>query len=421
MDNSGNTATTHGPVVASKGGLWQNRDYLCLLAGQAVSSIGSQMKILAFPLLVLALTNSPAQAGLVGALRSVPTALLSLPAGVLVDRWDRKRLMILCDLGRALVLGSIPLAMVLGRLTIVQLALVSLVEGLLFVFFNIAESSCLPQVVRRDQLGQALSQNQVVESSTQLLGPPLGGAVYALGAAVPFLLDTISYTASVGTLLLIRTPLQAVRTSSPASIRHELVEGLAWLWSQPILRFIAFLLGGLFLCSTGYNLIVILLAQRLQASAFEIGLIFAGGGLGNVLGGLLTPWLQRQLRFGPMAVISIWLWVLTWVCVIFAPTIPTLILANTVAYLTVPFFLISQGRYRLSVTPDQFQGRVYSVFRMLMWGSQPLSLGLTGLLLERWGPITTNLIFFVPQVALALVATGYLALWRTDWPTHEGA
>src|SRR5436853_3734320 len=109
--------------------LWRNRDYMLLWSGQVVSSVGTQASQLAFPLLILALTRSPAQAGFAGALRALPYLIFSLPAGALIDRWDRKRVMILCDTGRALSMASIPIALVLGHLTILQLYLVSLVEG----------------------------------------------------------------------------------------------------------------------------------------------------------------------------------------------------------------------------------------------------------------------------------------------------
>src|SRR5437879_9583711 len=127
--------------------LWRNRDFLLLVSGQGVSSVGSQISLVAFPLLMLALTHSPALTGLMTALRGLPFALLCLPAGALVDRWDRKRVMILCDAGRAIALGSIPVALALGHLTYVQLALVSLAEGSLFVFFNLADSACISLVV----------------------------------------------------------------------------------------------------------------------------------------------------------------------------------------------------------------------------------------------------------------------------------
>src|SRR5438552_11329302 len=117
------------------GRLWQNRDYLLLWGGQAISTTGSNASELALPLLILSLTHSPVQAGLVGALRAVAILLTNLPAGVLVDRWNRKYTMMWCDTGRAVALASIPLALVLGHLTAVQLYLVAVVEGVLASFF----------------------------------------------------------------------------------------------------------------------------------------------------------------------------------------------------------------------------------------------------------------------------------------------
>src|SRR5215831_11349532 len=113
--------------------LWRNPDYLLLWGGQSISDIGSRVSLLALPLLMLALTHSPAQAGLLGALRGLPNLLFGLPAGAFIDRWNRKRVMLFCDSGRALALGSIPLAYVLGHLTLAQLYLVSFIEGTLYL------------------------------------------------------------------------------------------------------------------------------------------------------------------------------------------------------------------------------------------------------------------------------------------------
>src|SRR5713101_8567289 len=175
--------------------LWHNRDYVLLWSGQMISSVGTQVSMLALPLLVLAITHSPAQAGLIAALRGLPYALFVLPAGALIDRWNRKRVMILCDAGRAVALGSIPVALLLGHLTIVQLCIVSLVEGTLFTFFNLAETACLPQVVSKEQLTSAVAQSTVIDSISGMLGPSLSGALYSIGRAIPFLTDAISYTA----------------------------------------------------------------------------------------------------------------------------------------------------------------------------------------------------------------------------------
>src|SRR5205823_1334167 len=188
--------------------LWLNRDYMLLWSGQMVSNVGTQVSTLAFPLLILALTGSPAQAGFAGALRALPYVIFSLPAGALIDRWDRKRIMILCDSGRALSMASIPVALVLGHLTILQLYLVSLVEGTLFVFFNIAEAACLPRVVPKEQLPAATAQNMATDGITTLLGPSLGGALYTAGKFLPFVADAISYTISVISLLFIKVKFQ---------------------------------------------------------------------------------------------------------------------------------------------------------------------------------------------------------------------
>jgi MFS family permease len=404
-----------GAAVERRAPLWRNRDYMLLWAGQAVSSFGSQITQLTFPLLVLAITRSPAQAGLVAALRGLPFALLSLPAGALVDRWDRKRIMVVSDIGRALALASIPLALALGGLTVAQLAIVSLIEGTLFLLFSLAESSCLPQIVDKRQLPDALAQNQVTESLSQLLGPSLGGALYGLGAAVPFLADAVSYTASTLTLLLIRRPLQEERAGEPLRLRAEIAEGVGWLWRQATLRFVALLTGGLMVCSVGYPLIMIVLGERVGATPFVIGLIFASGGVGSIVGGLISPWLQRRFEFGPLLIWSAWIWAVTWLFFLFAPNALTLGIANAAAFVIVPIYMVAQYRYRLAATPDRLQGRMNAVFRLIVFGSQPLGVAIAGLLLERLGPDATIWVLFVPQLALAVAATCHAGLRRARW------
>ena len=222
--------------------LWRNLDYMLLWSGQTVSTIGTEVSTLAFPLLILALTGSPAQAGFAGALRAFPYLIFSLPAGALIDRWDRKRVMILCDIGRALSMASIPVALAFWHVTILQLYLVSLIEGTLFVFFNLAEVACLPRVVEKEQLPAASAQHEVTFGITSLIGPSLGGALYSVARMLPFLADAISYGASVGSLFFIRTKFQEERVNAPRNLWVEIREGLIWLWRQPLIRFIGSLL-----------------------------------------------------------------------------------------------------------------------------------------------------------------------------------
>src|SRR6266446_9616017 len=214
--NEGKTAAAPGPKRPIS--LWRIRDYVLLWSGQMVSSIGTQVSLLAFPLLILAITHSPAQAGIIAALRGLPYALFILPAGALIDRWNRKRVMFLCDTGRALALGSIPVAILLGHLTIVQLYIVSLVEGTLFTFFNLAETACLPHVVAKQQLPAAAAQNSIVDSTSGLIGPSLGGVLYGIGRAIPFLTDAITYGLSVLSLFFIKAKFQEERDVTPLRI-----------------------------------------------------------------------------------------------------------------------------------------------------------------------------------------------------------
>src|SRR5437764_2037614 len=204
-----NTEKPGSPTaVARPVSLWRHRDFLLLWSGQMVSAIGSQVSTLAFPWLILAVTGSPVLAGLIAAIRTLPYLLFGLPAGALVDRWNRKRVMILCDAGRAIALGSIPIAFALGHLIALHLYLVSFIEGTLFIFFGLAEAAALPRVVSQEQLSAATAQNEFVYSVSGLLGPSLSGALYSIGNAMPFLADAVSYVTSVLSLLFIKTVFQ---------------------------------------------------------------------------------------------------------------------------------------------------------------------------------------------------------------------
>ena len=385
--------------------LWRNRDYVLLWSGQMVSSVGTRVSMLAFPLFVLAVTHSPAQAGLIGAMRGLPYALFILPAGALVDRWNRKLVMILCDIGRAIALGSIPVALIPGHLTIAQLYIVSLVEGTLFTFFGLAETACLPQVVSKEQLPTDAAQGMVIDSVSGLIGPSLGGVLCSIGRAIPFLTDAVSYGASVLSLFFIKTKFQEERDPAPLHLWTDIKEGLSWLWQQPLIRFLALLTGGMVAPVVGYSLILIVIAQSQHASAFTIGVIFACGGVGSILGAFLVTPLQKRFSFGQLMIGSTWIWALTWLLFAIAPDPLILGIVTAVSFIIVPIYLSVQFGYRLALIPDHLQGRVNSVFRLIAFGSEPIGLTVTGILLQAFGPVTTVLVLFVPQFILSIAAT----------------
>lgn len=396
------------PVTRKTPPLWRSRDYLLLIGGQGVSSIGSQISLVAFPLLIFALTHSPAQTGLMASIRSLPYALFTLPAGALVDRWNRKRLMILCDTGRAIALGSIPVALFLGHLTYLQLYLVSLLEGTFFVFFTLAESASLPRVVSPEQLPTATGQNEVLTSLSSMLGPALGPILYGLGRAIPFLTDAMSYALSVISLLFIKARFQGERDVDHGTSPHlwkEIKEGVVWLWHNPLMRFVAVLTFGLITPCYGYVLIIILLAQNMHASNVALGLIFAGGGVGSVIGALVAGPLYRRFGFARVLIVSAWLWAILWLLYAFAPTPLLLGIVNAVSFTVVPVYTVVQYSYRLAAIPDHLQGRVNSVFRLIAFSGQPLGIAVTGFLLQVIGPVYAVLVLFLPQAVLCVAAT----------------
>lgn len=303
--------------------LWRNRDYLLLWGGQLVSTAGSGISQIAYPLLTLAITHSPAHAGLVGALRALSYILFVLPAGALLDQWDRKRVMIYCDIGRALCLASIPLAYALGILGIVQICVVAFVSGSLGVFFDIAELACMPQVVTKEQLPEALGRWQASAGVMNLIGPPLGGILFALRAFLPFLFDAISYAASVCSLLFIRVPFQErreVKTLDSRTIWTEIAEGVQWLWHQPLLRAMALLTSANIFFGAGSTLIGIVIAQSYHASDAVIGLIFSAAGLGGILGSALAGRVLRMFSFAQVVLGVLWLYALLWFPMILLPS-----------------------------------------------------------------------------------------------------
>jgi MFS family permease len=385
--------------------LWLNLNYMLLWSGQLVSSVGTRVSMLAFPLLVLAITHSPAQAGLIAAMRGLPYALFILPAGALVDRWNRKRVMILCDSGRAMALGSIPVALLLGHLTIVQLYIVSLVEGTLFTFFNLAETACLPHVVAKEQLPAAVAQYMVIDSTAGMIGPSIGGAFYSIGRAIPFLTDAISYGVSVLSLFFIKVKFQEERDHTPIRLWADIREGLSWLWHQPLIRFIAVLTGGITMPVVGYGLILIVLAQGQHASSFTIGLIFACGGIGSILGAMIVGPLQKWFSFSRLMIGSTWIWALTWLLFAIARNPLMLGVVTALSFIIVPIYTSVQFGYRLALIPDHLQGRVNSIFRLIAFGSEPIGLAVTGVLLQVIGPVPTVLVLFVPQFILSVAAT----------------
>ncbi len=412
MPTSRNKATSEHSFVSSSHAksLWRNRDYLLLWSGQALSDMGGAVSGLAFPLLVLAVTHSPAQAGFVAAFRALPALLFNLFAGVIVDRWDRKRVMLVCDIGRALSLASIPLAFALGHLTLWQLYLTAFLEGALMIVFKLAKTAAALQVVTHEQLSTAVAQEELVEGTTSLLGPSLSGVLYSLGVMFPFITDAISYLISIVTLSLIRTPFQQKRGATRRKVLAEIAEGVHWIWHQPFLLTMTLLMGAGAFVFSGNTLLIIILAQRHHASAVVIGLIFAGGGIGAIAGSILAPRLEHHLTVGHSILLTRWYIVLSWPLFALAPFPLVFAAVEFGTGFLDPIEDVAYFSHRQKLIPDELKGRVLSACSILPGTMRPLGLALTGILIQRigifptiwlawaWLFVTTVIVTTIPQV-----------------------
>lgn len=383
--------------------LWHNWNFLILFSGQGVSTIGTQISQVSLPLLLLALTHSLALAGIMGALGAIPFVFLALPAGALIDRWNRKHVMIICDSLRSLALGSIALALALNGLTFFHMTLVAFLDGTLSLFFSLAASSAIPRIVKKEQLSTALGLNEMLLSTSNMLGQALGPILYSLGRAFPFLADSISTVFSAFSLLFIRTEFQEERVLIRSKLWSDIGVGLVWLWQHRLLRFLALLTFGLTAPCTGFLLIVIVQARNLHATDIQLGLILAGSGLGSIIGSVIAGPLYKRFGFSRMIIGTTWIWALTWLLYAFAPTPLLLGLINAASFIVVPIYMVVESSYRLSLVPDHMQGRVNAIFRLISAGSQPVGIALTGFLLQAFGPVYTVMLLFLPQLVLAIV------------------
>jgi MFS family permease len=383
--------------------LWRNRDYVLLWSGQSVSTIGSRVSGIVFPLLVLDLTRSAAQAGLVGALFALPYALFGLPAGAYIDRWNRKRVMLVADTARALNVASIPLALWLGHLTLGQIYLVALLEGTLHTFYDVAQSASLPQVVPAEQLPAALARSAGMVGTAQLFGPPIGGILYQAGRALPFLADALSYAASVVSLLFVKTAFQEERTAPPRHLVREILDGLTWIRRQPLIRLTGLMAATNGMVGTALSLIVIVVARQHHASASAIGIMFAIAAVGGTAGSFITARIVTWFGFRQVLIGVFWIEAL--LCPLYLLTsAPVLLGAITgVIWMVSGPYHLAQGTYRRALLPDELQGRVNSVFELAELGADSVAFLLTGIVLQAIGTRPAILVCIGIYAAQAVV------------------
>jgi MFS family permease len=379
------------PVAAAHRGLWQHRDFRRLWIGDAISQLGSQVSLLALPL--VAVKTLHATAFEVGALTACETAaflLVGLPAGAWCDRVRRRPVLIAGDLGRVLALGSIPLAAALHHLTIGQLFVVALLTGVLTVFFDVAYQSYLPELIDADQLVDGNGKLEATRGVSQVAGPSLGGfLVQAFTAPYAVLADAASFLWSASWVGLIRAREPAPVPPPQRHLGKEIHEGLRFVLGNPILRKIAGCTGTANLFGAAINAVfVVFLVRTVHLSSGGIGIVFSIGSLGGLLGALASDRFSRWVGQAR----AIWL-----SAAIFAPGDLLMPLTQHnwrlgfamtgwfVGSLGAVLYNVAQVSFRQAITPRPLLGRMNATMRFLVWGTMPLGGLLGGWLATEFG------------------------------------
>jgi predicted MFS family arabinose efflux permease len=368
--------------------------------------LGISISSFAYPLIVLDETGSPARAGLVGSVLAGTGFFLRLPAGVLVDRWNRRAIMIACDLGRALNAGAFAIALALGHFFYAQVLAVAFVEAALGVLFGPAEAAAVRRVVAPEQVRDAVAQNQSRTAIPGLFGPPLGGVLLTVGRALPFVADAVSYLVSLVCVASVRAPLGGGGPTK--SVRKPLADvftGLRWIWAQRFLRTLLLWFVGVGVVFSSIGLVVLVLARDRGASAGELGLAFAITAAGGVIGALITPAVLR--RFRPARIVVTFAWVSTATTfLLLAADSPYVIGAlGGIAFLFAPpvnaiaFAAIAEG------APDELQGRVTSAGIQISSLGAPVGPLVAGVLLGALGAARAIVVYGCALFVLAVIAS----------------
>jgi Transmembrane secretion effector len=377
---------------------------MLLQTGQLLSSAGTSSSSIAFPLLVLAITHSPAKAGIVAFGRTLAWALLTLPAGLAADRWSRRRLMIAADGVRMLAIGSLAAAIFLDRVAFWEIVVVAFVEGSGSALFRGSQPGALRAVVPTHQIPAAVAAETGRGAAVSLAGPPIGGALFGIARGLPFLVDAVSYAFSTLSLIAMRTPFQEEREPQLASLRSRLAEAFRFVWSRPFLRTCALLFGLANFIGPGVLLAVVVIGRQQGLSGGEVGALVAAFGACLLLGSFLSQFVRRLLPIRAVLLLELWTW---FGCALFLvwPSVYVLTAGILPTALAIPSTDSVVHGYRIAMTPDRLLGRAESVTTFIALLIAPLGPLTAGVLLSTVSARATIAVFAAVGVVLALWGT----------------
>ncbi|WP_405518707.1 MFS transporter [Streptomyces canus] len=423
--------------------LRRNRDFLLLWSGASLSFLATRVTSVAYPLIVLWHTGSPLAMSVVSTAALLPLLLVQLPAGAVVDRWDRRRVMLVCEAGRIVAVGSVALSLAAGRLSVAHLAAVAFTEASLAVFYRLAERGAVRNLVPASQLPAALAQNEARGRAAGLVGQPTGVLLQSAGRALPFAFGAVGYLVSAASLLLIRKPFQEERSAArpgrgasgkaaavvpdgdgaaaadasgqdagsraggPGASRlaGEVGEGLRWLWRQ---RFLRSALGYVAATNVLFQMLALALVLRIKEAGLPsqtLAVVVGIGGVGGLCGALAGGRIQRRIRRQRTLLIA---GAVAWSLLIGAMGLTGNPVALGALYAGTGFvgavFNVGAAVYQVRTTPDALQGRVAAAAGLIGSGTNAAGSFAGGLLLAAWGALPTVRTIAVAMAALAVLA-----------------
>ena len=405
------------PSAAAGGGVWTDADFVKLWAGETVSLIGTQITLFALPLVaILTLHASVFEVGLLNACRTAPTVVVSLFAGVWLDRRRRRPILIACSLANSALIAVVPISYALGLLNIAVLYVVSLTVGVLSVVFDIGVMTYVPTLVERRHLADSNSKIQASTSLSLVAGPGLAGAmVGALSAPVTLTADAVSYLCSAIGLISIRKPEQppeipAVRPS----VRSSIAEGIRAVYGSPILRSLLNLAATFNFVQAGFITIFVVYGVRiLHLSPFKLGLVLGAIAVGGILGAMLSNRISPIFGIGPTMLAGLCGATLCPLVLLIprdgSVASMALMIGTELLYgFGVLSFNVITVTVRQTVTPNRLLGRMNASYRMVLFGMAPLGAALAGYLGEHFGLRTA--------LVIAVVAFPSAILWTISSP-----
>ncbi|WP_411083998.1 MFS transporter [Streptomyces sp. cmx-18-6] len=382
------------------------RDFRLLWTGSAMSVMAERCSGMAFTLLVLWHTGSESAAGLVGFAGLLPALLVQLPAGVMVDRLNRRRVMMTCVVVRMVAVATVAVSLLGDSVRVWHIAAVAFIQSSMTVFYQLSERAMVRGVVPPQQLGAAMATNEARSRGVNFIGHPASGAMFGLSAWIPFMSSVGLYLLSLITLIRLRGEKHppARQGGKRRKMRADIAAGLRWVWDRAYFRTALLIIAGSNMVFQGLILTVAVVVREDGGAAGTIGLIMACGGMGGLLGALIGGWLNKRLAMRQIMILAHTFWALV---------MPAAVFFRQPVALGVLFFItshigaavtVSGMSYQVRITPNNMQGRVGSVVMLLVSGASSLGALGTGYLLEAVGSRQTLMVVSGVMVVLAVVA-----------------